>query len=390
MRAGGWLALGLAACTTTGTSPPTPPSVVEVGAKSAAPPPTFTAEAPAPEAVAPVDAGPRAACDTSSVPPALAEMPCVPDDPYVRMRAFGFSQDGSLFGHCSSSCEVCGMRCTFTELATGKKKVLRFSDEHRGADDATLQADARRDAPLSAFLDHHYPESTRIGEGKIPRTWSGPFPYADVVFSSKSSYDATTGRATLAFGGRVGDGPNVYPFSTSFGPHEMWKYQPDVVPTLKGAERTKALAEVRAEMRSTFTIEPPLVATIDVSKDGKHLGVVVMTNGTRFAEYSDMWLFEPAKLVGRIANESGFVLHKEGAFARAAVLFGRAASTVPSEPLYAYNEACALARAGDAKVEEALSRAVRLGGAATKARARKDEDLASVRSAPWFTKLVGP
>lgn len=335
------------------------------------------------------DAGtPR--CDVRHVPPALAEMPCTPDDPYVGLRDHGFSKDGSLFGHCASSCEVCGEVCTFVEVATGRTKKLQFSDEHRGGTDAQHAADARHDAPLLAFVRKHYPEEKKGDASPLPRAWSGPFRHDDVVFASKSSYDPTTGKATIAFGGRVGDGPVVYPWTKSFGPHVGWSYPPTVAKELRGAEREKALAEGRAAMREMFTVEPPLVADIDVSRDGKYFGVVFMTSGTRFVEYADMIFVETDKAVARLANEGGFALHQQKEWPRAATLFARAGQLAPDEALYAYNEACARARAGDeAKAEDALRRAVKKGGASFAARARKDEDLASVRAIAWFAAVVG-
>ena len=68
----------------------------------------------------------------------------------------------------------------------------------------------------------------------------------------------------------------------------------------------------------------------------------------------------------------------------------RAAYVDPARELPAYNLACAYARLNDPRAEAALALAIERGGDAVRARAPKDKDLASVRSAPWFTKLTTP
>jgi hypothetical protein len=54
-----------------------------------------------------------------------------------------------------------------------------------------------------------------------------------------------------------------------------------------------------------------------------------------------------------------------------------------------YNLACTRARANDPSAEPALREAIRRGGDKVLAKARTDEDLATVRATPWFDELVG-
>lgn len=362
--------------------------------KEVAPPPSphEPALATAPDAsaapVASADAGVAAACDTSKVPHALVDLPCVPDDEVIRMRPLGSSRDKKWFGRCLSACETCGLDCAFVEVATQKPKKFRFADERRGMEDRTPSAAdraiSRRDEGYQAFLQESYGDPVDARQGPMPRSLSGPFPYDDIVFAVQSGYDEKTGKATFAFGARVGDEAAVYPFAMSFGPHEGWKYQPHVDPKLRGAERAAALEQGKADMRASFTIEPPVLAAFDVSPDGKYAGFIAFASGTRFVELGDMRWMETTALVGRLYNEAGFVAHKAGRYAASSALFGKAVRAADQESLYAYNQACALARLNDAGTRAALARAIELGGRKIAVRAKSDADFESVRQAPWF------
>lgn len=343
-----WGAL-LIAC---GSRPPT--ELEPTSAPVAAPSSADAAASPMLDAGSGLDAGIAAACDASKVPPALAELPCVPDQFEARARPLGLSRDKRWFGRCFSSCETCGYDCAFVDLQTGRRKAFVLSDELRGASDAAHAQAARRDKPLLAFLEANYDQAEKPS-GPLPRTLSGPFPYDDIVFAVKSGYDTTAGKATFALGARVAGEPAVYPFTMAFGPYEL---------------------------------EPPVLATLDVSPDGKFLGFVAVSHGTRFVELGDMQVHETTALVGRLYNEAGFAAHRQARYGVSSTLFGKAAHVSDRDSLYAYNEACALARLGSAKAEEALGRAIRLGGRKVAVRARTDADFERVKSEPWFTTLT--
>lgn len=363
---------------------PQAPEPTRVPISPAPPPEPAPSASAAPASVS--SSAPGAPCDASRAPHALRELPCTIEDP-DGARGDGFSRDKRWFGRCFSACEVCGADCAFVDVVTQKRLKFRLSDELRGGTDAERDAAARRDKPHLDFLDREYGE-WQLPPPPAPRTLSGPFPYDDIVFSAKSTYDEATGKAHIALGARVAEEPAVYPYSMSFGPHEGWKYAPRVDPSLRGAQREAALAEAKADLRASFVLEPPTLRVVDVSPDGKHTGFVVHVRGSRFVDLGEMlWLETPA-MVGRLYNEAGFAAHEAGRYDVSSALFGKASRAAPKESLYAYNEACALARRGDAGVEAALRRAIELGGRAVAVRAQGDADLASVRSVPWFVTLI--
>ena len=90
-----------------------------------------------------------------------------------------------------------------------------------------------------------------------------------------------------------------------------------------------------------------------------------------------------------VYNDAGFRAFEKGKLDRAVDLFARAAYAAPSrEQLPAYNLPCAYARLHDGRAEAALDLAIKRGGDAVRARAVKDKDFESVRSATWFLKLT--
>jgi hypothetical protein len=132
-------------------------------------------------------------------------------------------------------------------------------------------------------------------------------------------------------------------------------------------------------------IHPEVIA---VSPDGARLGVVSHAFG---GEGSDTFVIKTAALAeaaARAYNLAGFAHHKKKEWKEAAALFARAAAADPKFGTAVYNLACALGRLKDPGAEEALKRAIGIGGAKTAARARKDPDFEPVREEAWFIALT--
>ena len=277
------------------------------------------------------------------------------------MRPLGLSKSGKYFGHCVSPCDPCGLECTLVDLTTHQRVQLRTAGEHRGDPDYQPNAAEKRATELIA---REYPD----GEKSPQRHFAGVFPYEDIVFATKTEPMDANGKIALLFGARVAGEDAVFPYRMTMGPHGMWQ-------------------NVQARASAANMREPELAA-LDVLGDGKEVGVVAFARGDSWFEAADMVIVPTAVLAGRLYNESGLVAHKAKRYAPAAALFAKASSAQPSESLFAYNEACARAKAGDAQAEAALQRAIKLGGNAIKARAKKDADFDDVKSAPWFGALT--
>jgi tetratricopeptide (TPR) repeat protein len=133
------------------------------------------------------------------------------------------------------------------------------------------------------------------------------------------------------------------------------------------------------------SIHPEVIA---VSPDGSTLGAMAHSFHGEFSDQFFVALMPVVRVAAHAYNDAGFAHHKKGEWKRAAELFAQAAAADPSFALASYNLACAYARLGDSRVERALRSAIERDPDVKK-RARVDEDLAPVRTAPWFSALVG-
>jgi len=127
---------------------------------------------------------------------------------------------------------------------------------------------------------------------------------------------------------------------------------------------------------------------MELSPDGKWLGVIAHSSGGAGANKFDLRILAVPTFVGQIYNDAGFSHHKKGQFDRSAQLFHQALTANPENKIAYYNYACALAKQQSPGTEAALKAAIDVGGPAVKKRAVKDSDFASVVTADWFVALT--
>lgn len=146
-----------------------------------------------------------------------------------------------------------------------------------------------------------------------------------------------------------------------------------VFPPLPDMCRTAAGVCMEAELNGLF-----------LSPNGEELGMLVFLHHPSHGATHIPVRIPVKTFAARVFNDTGMLHHGKKEWAKAAELFTRAVYADPTQEKFAFNLACALARQDDPRAEHALRHAVHVGGDAVRARARKDEDLASVRTAPWF------
>lgn len=227
-----------------------------------------------------VDAG--NACPPPVVPKELTKVVCVEDYERLEGRTMGFSKDGRYFGYCISNCDPCPAQCDFS-ASSGPPVSLRFADYNAIArpnlseDEIKRRMDAN-DRPLQRFLDDNaIPKITKV------RVLHGPWRYPELVLATRSTQNESTGTSILEVGASADGGEPVFPIRIELGPHAMWRspLPKDSVPKSASAgERAKALAEWRGQ----WAMRPATAAVIDVSPDGKDLGVVGFATGAMWYE----------------------------------------------------------------------------------------------------------
>jgi tetratricopeptide (TPR) repeat protein len=95
-------------------------------------------------------------------------------------------------------------------------------------------------------------------------------------------------------------------------------------------------------------------------------------------------------IASRLLNGRGFRLHKKKDFRASARDFGKAFALDPAYAQAAFNLACAHAKLGEkGAAMKALGKAIAIEPARFRRKAKKDEDLASLRGEAGFKKLVG-
>jgi tetratricopeptide (TPR) repeat protein len=129
---------------------------------------------------------------------------------------------------------------------------------------------------------------------------------------------------------------------------------------------------------------------ISLSPKSDELAVFVYTRLPSHGSIIRGERIDVADFSSRVFNDTGLAHHRKKEWAKAIELFTRAVYADPRRELPAYNLACALARAGDPRAEEALRYAITLGGDTVRARAAKERDFEGVRSTPWYGALTKP
>lgn len=333
------------------------------------------------------DAGevPHAACDPSRWARPLRDLPCL-SETFTR-RPVGFSGEarasrgggeGRTLVSCISTCDPCPLSCTFDD---GKHQtVLSYFDSTGMAglqnlsDDRIEKLRAAHDKKLDdrlARLDLSVPRDLPLARGdRAPLR--GPFGYDDLTFALEPIPDPGDGSVGVAFGARIDGEAPVLSQRIVLPPHPMRGQAP------KDAQS----AEARAEWNAQWTMTPPDLF-VDVSRDGKELGLIAMSSGAMWYEASTTRRLSTAAFAAHVYAETARAARRRGATERAAELFAKAAAAHPSEWTFGYERAEALATLHDPRAEQALDEAVRRGGPSAVARARSAPAFATEA---WFAK----
>lgn len=262
---------------------------------------------------------------------------------------YGWSKDGKEFGYCMVSGGSGGTHCEFQTPAGKSEKVDDFDRDRGEPDEARNQALRARIAAR--------------GYAVTAPAW----PYArDLVLTWRLDERKEGPQETTP--------PRLLVGAT---PREKKSFTP-------------ALTLVPLKDRDWFSIHPEAIA---VSPDGKFLGVISHSFAGEFSDTFAIRIAPTSVIAGQAYNDEGLALHRAGRFGEAALWFHRAAHTNPESKVAFYNLACALARSGKNNVEHesteaALRRAIEVGGAEVRAKARADEDFSSVRGEAWFQNLT--
>ena len=263
----------------------------------------------------------------------------------------GFTKDSREFGYCSTF----GGRdpqSTICELVDrdGKERTL-------GDDDAKGNYVPKKHAEIVAWLkEAGIPELPRKENGFVAPKLEGQWDFARDVELDLVEHAQGKKGAMVRLGGRVRREPAVYPVNL------------DMDPGGGGA----------APFHTSW------VNGLVVSPDGRELGLVA---GFFCMEWCDAFVVRRwtlPELASLVYNDTAMRHHTKGEYQASAALFVEALWANPTNPLAAYNLACAFARLGDERASAALAHAIRIGGDTVRARATQDADFASVRETPWF------
>jgi hypothetical protein len=248
--------------------------------------------------------------------------------------------------------------------------------------DTSPAPDPAKERAITTFLkDSGLPKLARGDCTLRPPPLSGTWAYPDIVVNvariagsfAKSATGApedgkVVSQPLVRIGGAVDGEAPVHPLSFS-APHRL------MTPASLG-EIPFHVAEVNA---------------LVLSPDGTELGIVVHAYCMEWCDDFQVARMPAARFASLVYNDTGYRALQRNELDRAVGLFLRAAHVDATRELPAYNLACAYARQGDgAHAEAALELAIARGGDPVRARAAKDKDFDSVRSAPWFVALTRP
>lgn len=88
------------------------------------------------------------------------------------------------------------------------------------------------------------------------------------------------GTTVIELGASASGKPSVFVMRVELGPHPLFKSRPSKKPGPKPAD----LATADAEWREQFHMEPAIAAVVELSADGKDIGLVGYANGTMWFE----------------------------------------------------------------------------------------------------------
>ena len=343
-------------------APAVPSSPLVASATAPPAPPLPTADAPTPADPWPAALGvpTMPAPGTISVdgyPTRITK--CLPDP----ADHAGFTPDGEEFGYCSHGmswrCELVGR--------DGKRR----SETSAATSDSPAE-DPAKARTLETWMGAHLP-ALAVGNCTVtPARLAGTWDYPDITLHVSTvggivDGDRVRSQPFVRIGGSVGGAGAVFPVTES-APH---------IPL--SAPAAGEIAYHVAELNE-----------LALSPDGKELGWVVHSYCGEWCDDFRVVRTTTAHFAALVYNDTGYAAYRGGDLAKAADLFARAAYVDRLAELPAYNLACAYARLGDARARPALETAIARGGARVRERARKDADLAGVRTADWFERLTGP
>ncbi len=269
---------------------------------------------------------------------------------------FGFTRDGSKLVYCQFDV-CCAENVSFCTEVDGSGKETAVRNEGKPPTKQELQAFAKTEQ----LIDLHPNKDMTYDLPPPTGTWAYGGDITLVVKAVAPTEDKKTGEVTVPGNVKIG--------GRLEGEKEVFVLFP---PKPKFCAEVPA-ACMDAQLNGLF-----------LSPKGDELGAVVFirnpSHGSTFAPVR----LPVTKLAARVFNDTATAHHQKKEWAKSAELFTRAVYADPSEEKFAFNLACALARQNDPRAEHALRHAVARGGDAVRARARKDEDFASVRTAPWF------
>src|SRR5262249_886035 len=161
-----------------------------------------------------------------------------------------------------STCDPCPMAFHFEGNGVRPLNFAYFYEP--GLTEGELE---RRQKKHDAEVEKKLAElgAAKAEDGRVLR---GPFPYPDLTSATKTWRDEGRGKVTLLFGARVGTSAPVYPIRVNLGPHPMFKPPKAVADgwlKLTPAER----AEELSKWHEQFTMDDPILAYANVTKDGK-------------------------------------------------------------------------------------------------------------------------
>lgn len=282
-------------------------------------------------------------------------------------ESFGFTRDGEKIAHCSFDicCATENFECRLVGR-DGKEEVRSsFSMADSGTTPTTLAA-------LRAFVRDE--DLQTLGAPRemtrLPPPVRGSFAYGGDFIVLAAEIAPTVGK----------DGIVIVPGSVKLGaqiPGEspVWVFFPKRPPECTKTPEMCMEAQVNG---------------ISLSPKSDELAVFVYTRLPSHGSIIRGERIDVADFSSRVFNDTGLAHHRKKEWAKAIELFTRAVYADPRRELPAYNLACALARAGDPRAEEALRYAITLGGDTVRARAAKERDFEGVRSTPWYGALTKP
>jgi hypothetical protein len=226
----------------------------------------------------------------------------------------GFTKDGTELGYCEPAGGRGGTVCAFE----GKDGKTADTFDFGGPDDTTGKETRR----VTAWLHEH-----GIVAVTKPPPLTGSWAFArDITLQVRSL------GGELDVGGSLSGEAPVFPIVVRPPRNGGLEYQ--------------------------FT-EADLIA---LSPDGSELGVIAHSFCMEYCDPKETARLPVTRFAARIYNDTAFVHHKQGDFAKSADLFAKATAANPDDSLFAYNLACAYARLSDPRADAALCKYIALGG----------------------------